>query len=64
MNYYRNGKIIFQINGLIMFSLRSIDGVILSQGVTIPRAIYQLNKALKGKVSVFRNDVYFCDYYI
>ena len=47
-----------------MFSLRSSDGVILSQGITIPKAISMLNKALRGKVSVFDNDQYFCDYYI
>jgi hypothetical protein len=47
-----------------MFSLRSSDGVILSQGVSIEKAIYILNKALRGKVLVFRDNSYFCDYYI
>ena len=47
-----------------MYSLRSSDGVILSQGVTIPKAISLLNKALRGKVSVYQDNNYFCDYYI
>lgn len=47
-----------------MFTLRSSDGVILSQGVTIPQAIKLLNKALRGKVSVYQDNSYFCDYYI
>ena len=47
-----------------MFSLRSIEGIELSKGTSIPRAIYLLSKKLKGKVLVFQNDVYFCDYYI
>ena len=47
-----------------MYSLRSSDGVILSQGITIPKAIYLLNKALRGKVSVYKDSSYFCDYYI
>lgn len=47
-----------------MYSLRSSEGALLSQGVTIPKAIEILNKALRGKVLVFRDTQYFCDYYI
>lgn len=50
-----------------MFTLRSSDGVILSEGLTIPKAIDLLNKAFRSKhkkLRVFQNDAYFCDYYL
>lgn len=47
-----------------MISLRSIEGVELSQGVNIAKANYLLSKKLCGKVLVFKDGVYFCDYYI
>jgi len=50
-----------------MFSLRSSDGVILSEGLTIPKAISVLNEAFRSKhkkLRVFQGDTYFCDYYL
>lgn len=50
-----------------MFSLRSSDGVILSQGVTIPKAISILNNAFRAKhkkLKVYQDNSYFCDYYL
>lgn len=50
-----------------MFSLRSSNEVILSQGITIYKAISVLNNALRPKhkkLKVFQNDVYLCDYYL
>lgn len=56
--------IVNTLKGFDMFSLRSSEGHILSQAVNIEKAVYLLNKTLRGKVSVFKNEVYFCDYYI
>lgn len=50
-----------------MYSLRSIEGDILAQGSTIPRAIYILDKGLRSKykkLRVFQDNLYFCDYYL
>lgn len=49
-----------------MFTLRSSEGVILSEGLTIPKAIDILNKAFRNKyqkVAVFQDNVYLCQYY-
>lgn len=50
-----------------MFSLRSSDGVILSEGLTIPKAISILNNAFRvkhKKLKVYQGNSYFCDYYL
>lgn len=50
-----------------MFSLRSSDGVILSEGLTIPKAISVLNNAFRAnhkKLRVYQGNSYFCDYYL
>lgn len=56
-----------------MFTIKLENGVTLSQGDTIPQAlsipignntVKQLKLIGIKKVSVFKDNVYFCDYYL